>query len=117
MKNLIYLLFLFLFIGSSFTYKNGFCDQPSESTVDPLSIEATIDQPKTMTSNDGTLQLYISGGTAPYTVQIMSTFSSSQVYKQQRVQLKKLGVGNYTIIVQDAERHALQKIIELTPVQ
>ncbi|MDB5272580.1 MAG: hypothetical protein JWO58_947 [Chitinophagaceae bacterium] len=117
MKNLIYLSFLFLFIGSSFAYKNTVCHHFSSIADNPLAIEVKIDQPTTATSSDGTLQLSISGGTSPYTIQIISTFSPSQVYKEQRIQLKKLGVGNYTIIVQDAERHALQKIIELTPVQ
>lgn len=119
MKKLVYLLFLFLFIGSSFTphFSNG--DYPLENTASTvaLALDVKIEQPKSAVSNDGALLLSVSGGAAPYTIQVISTFSPSQVYKKERVELKKIGVGNYTITVQDADKHVLQKTIELTPVQ
>jgi len=116
MKNLVYLLFLFLFIGSSFT-----CHFPNENRplekMETLALEVKVEQPQSASSNDGTIYLTVSGGTAPYTIQVISTFNPSQVYKKERVELKKLGAGNYIIMVQDAEKHVLQKTIELHPVQ
>ena len=119
MKKLVYiLLFAFLFIGSSFAYhfpnENLFS---LENLAQSLQLEVKIEQPKSASSNDGALHLRVSGGTAPYTIQVVSTFSPSQVYKKERVEIKKLGSGNYIIMVQDAERHVLQKTIELNPVQ
>jgi len=117
MKNLVYLLFVFLFIGSSFTYhfSNGQGPIENNASTSALTLNVKIEQPQSATSNDGAILLSASGGTAPYTIQVISTFSPSQVYKKDRVELKKIGVGNYTIIVQDADKHVLQKIIELTP--
>jgi hypothetical protein len=63
------------------------------------------------------MKLSISGGVAPYVVHIASTFSPAQVFKKDQIELKKLGIGNYTVMVQDAEKHVVQKTIELTVVQ
>jgi hypothetical protein len=117
MKKLVYLSFLFLFIGSSFTRRLAEKTSLSAYTAQQLKLDVKIEQPQTATSNDGVINLNVSGGTAPYTLQVISTFSPSQVYKKERVELKKLGAGNYIIMVQDAEKHVLQEIIELTPVQ
>lgn len=117
MKNLVYLLFLFLFIGSSFTYRFPNGDRPLAILGQVLALEVKIKQPQSASSNDGTVDLTVSGGTAPYTIQIISTFNPSQVYKKEHVELRKLGAGNYIIMVQDAEKHVLQKTIELYPVQ
>ncbi|MDF2456056.1 MAG: hypothetical protein K0R51_2049 [Cytophagaceae bacterium] len=117
MKKLVSLLFLFLFLGSSFTHHSWNGNQPLELSTQPLMLDVKIEHPQSASSNDGVLFLNVSGGTAPYTIQVISTFSPSQVYKSERVELKNLGVGNYTIMVQDAEKHVLQKIIELTPMQ
>ncbi|MBC7487246.1 MAG: SprB repeat-containing protein [Cytophagaceae bacterium] len=117
MKNLVYLLFLFLFTGSSFTYHFPNGNHPLAKLGQTLALDVKIEQPQTASSNDGTIDLTVSGGTAPYTIQVISTFIPSQVYKKEHVELKKLGAGNYIIMVQDAEKHVLQKTIELNPVQ
>jgi hypothetical protein len=102
-------------MGSSFTYKNS--AMPLETFGNPLSINGEVQQPQTLYSTDGWIKLSISGGVAPYIVHVMSTFSPAQVFKKDHIELKKLGTGNYTIMVQDAEKHVVQKTIELTPVQ
>lgn len=110
-------MFLFLFIGSSFTYRTSSGHRPLVGQNLPLKLDVKIEQPQSSTSNDGNISLHVSGGTAPYTIQVISTFIPAQVYKKEKVELKKLGIGNYIIMVQDAEKHVLQKTIELTPVQ
>lgn len=117
MKKLVSLLFLFLLIGSSFTYHHTQGHSPLAGHAQPLELNVKMEQPHSSSSNDGILSLHVTGGTAPYTIQVISTFSPAQVYKKEKVELKKLGIGNYIIIVQDAEKHVLQKTIELTPVQ
>lgn len=117
MKKLVYLLFLFLFTGSSFTYRSASGQRPLVAQNIPLTLDVEVDHPRSATSHDGVLSFHVSGGTAPYTIQVISTFSPAQVYKKEKVELKKLGVGNYMIMVQDAKKQVLQKAIELTPVQ
>lgn len=119
MKNLVYLLlvFIFLFAGSAFTFDFPDGNNPFENATLPLALDVKIEQPQSTTSNDGALQLFVSGGKAPYLIQVISTYSPSQVYKKERVEIKKLGVGKYIIMVQDAEKEVLQKTIELNPVQ
>jgi hypothetical protein len=118
MKNLVYLLFLFPFVGSSFTYDVSDRKQHATASImQTLALDVKVEQPKSASSNDGVMHLSVSGGTAPYTIQVISTFSPAQVYTKDRVDIKKLGVGNYIIMVQDAEKHVLQKTIELTAVQ
>jgi len=108
-------LFLLLFAGSSFTYKTISWNQPNAGQS--LSVEVDTKQPQTASSNDGSLKIVISGGTAPYTAQVISTYNPAQVYQTERIEIKKLGAGNYIIIVQDAAKHVVQKTIDLTPVQ
>lgn len=115
MKKLVYLLFLVLFLGSSFTYHFPGGNLPLEKMV--LALEVKVEQPTSASSNDGSIHLNVSGGIAPYTIQVISTYNPSQVYKKEHVEIKKLGIGNYTIMVQDLEKHVLRKTIELTPVQ
>ncbi|MDB5257894.1 MAG: hypothetical protein JWM14_2589 [Chitinophagaceae bacterium] len=117
MKNLVYLLFVFLFVGSAFTFHFSNGNYPLGTSMQPLTLDVKIEQPQSATSNDGILKLIVSGGKAPYLIQVISTYSPSEVYKKERVEIKKLGAGNYIIMVQDAEKHVLQKTIELTPVQ
>ena len=110
-------MFLFLLMGSSFTYRNNNGHTPLVSIVQTLKLDIKIEQPQSSISNDGSLSLNVTGGTAPYTIQVISTFSTSQVYKKERIAFKKLGVGHYTILVQDAKKKVLQETIELTPAQ
>jgi hypothetical protein len=115
MKKPIYLLFLFFLVGSSFTYRFNNGQTSALASVDEsLKLGVKIEQPHSSISNDGIISLNVSGGTAPYTIQVISTFSPSQVYNKERITLKKLGVGNYTIMVQDAHKQVLQETIELT---
>jgi hypothetical protein len=117
MKKLVSLLFLFLFIGSAFSFRLPYGKYIQENPQQPLVLDVKVEQPQSATSNDGALHLLVSGGTAPYLIQVISTYSPSQVYKKEHVEIKKLGTGNYIIMVQDAKKHVLQKTIELNPVR
>jgi hypothetical protein len=117
MKKLVPLLFLFLFTGSSFTYRFHDRYQSLENSASALALDVKLEQPRSINSSDGVLHLSVSGGTAPYTIQVIGTFAPSQVYTKDKIDIKKLGVGNYLIIIQDADKKVLQRTIELTPAQ
>lgn len=84
-----------------------------DAAVNPLTISVESRQPSSTESNDGRINIKVSGGKAPYIVQIMSTYSPSELYKKDYIELKKLGVGTYLILVQDADKRVLQEKVEL----
>ncbi len=112
MKTFVLISFLALLVGSAYSHK------PSKSFIykrlskPEIQIESL--NPQSKDHHDGTLSIRIVGGVPPYTSQVIGTYSPAQTFYKERFEISGIGVGTYTIIVQDNAKQVVQKLIELT---
>ncbi len=113
MKTFVFVSFLALLVGNAYSGM-PYAKNLVYCTLAQLDVQSESNQPTTTTSLDGALKISITGGTPPYAVQIMSSTLPSQSFNQDHIKLSNIGVGTYLVIVQDYEKHVVQKHIELT---
>ena len=108
MKNIILFTLFTLFVCSSFT------NNQNKLLVNELHVKITSKNPSSNTSKNGELSLRVTGGEAPYNIAIFSTFLPAKILNTDHFELNKLGVGSYTITVQDNKNEIFQQKIILT---
>lgn len=95
--------------------QNGCFEYLEYTITEPtmLMVEATTTPEICMNSQDGTISLNISGGTAPYSTALNSNNDSDFV--QDRVDFMDMAAGNYLIFVRDANGCETNVVVDIEP--
>jgi hypothetical protein len=113
MKTFVFTIFLSLILGNA---HSTVCDySPIISTVKSnLDLIITTSLPQKSDSKDGSITININGGTPPYTTHISGTDFPAETFGKNNFTLTKIGVGSFTILVQDQNKTVVHKTIDIT---
>lgn len=110
MKTGYFLMFLLFFSCLPFSGKS----QDSKGKGEELSVEITKKDASGENSSDGFIHIKVSGGEAPYSINLFSTTVKADKAKDRELKLNNLKPGTYLFIVQDNAKTIKRETVEIS---